>query len=41
MTYIAGVEDSGILLFDFWKDVTLVAEQPVHVANEAQVLLVL
>lgn len=41
MTYVAGVEDSSILLFDFWKDITLVAEQPVHVADKAQILLVL
>lgn len=40
-TYVAGVEDSGILFLDFREDVTLQGQQPVHVADEAQILLVL
>lgn len=39
-TYIAWVENSGILPPDFWKRVSLVTQQPVHIPDESQVLLV-
>ena len=40
LTYITGIEHCSIIPAHFRKGVALVAEQPVHVPNKAQVLLV-
>lgn len=39
-TYIAWIEHGRIFLPHFWKHVTLVFQEPVHVSYEAEVILV-
>jgi hypothetical protein len=39
-TYIARVQDRCIFLADLGKHVALVAQQPMHIPNEAQIVLV-
>ena len=40
ITYVAGIENGSIFLANFGKRISFVAQQPVHIPDESQVVLV-